>query len=186
MGLLSLILVLLPFFASMLITNDVALITFCPLYSFGAVNDPAAAVSDDLIVLQTIAANLGSMAAPVGKSQSLFLYEKFHLSAGGYFRLMLPFVLAGLVCLAAAALLVKNETIQVEFSARETIKASEKAVPVLRAVRPVAAGRVPSAALPLGAGRRSHSSSLWDRPLSRTDRLRFAADLLYAFCVRRE
>ena len=35
---------------------------------------------------------------------------------------MLPFVLASLVCLAAAALLVKNETIQVEFSARETIK----------------------------------------------------------------
>ena len=102
-------------FASMLITNDVALITFVPFTIVVLSMIQRRQYLIYLIVLQTIAANLGSMAAPVGNPQSLFLYEKFHLSAGGYFRLMLPFVLASLVCLAAAALLVKNETIQVEF-----------------------------------------------------------------------
>ena len=61
---------------------------------------------------------------------------------------MLPFVLASLVCLAAAALLVKTKPSRWNFPPGNH-KASEKAVPVLRAVRPVAAGRVPGAALPL-------------------------------------
>ena len=80
-----------------LITNDVALITFVPFTIVVLSMIQRRQYLIYLIVLQTIAANLGSMAAPVGNPQSLFLYEKFHLSAGGYFRLMLPFVLASLV-----------------------------------------------------------------------------------------
>ena len=70
MGLLSLILVLLPFFASMLITNDVALITFCPLYHWVLSMIQRRQYLIYLIVLQTIAANLGSMAAPVGNPRA--------------------------------------------------------------------------------------------------------------------
>ena len=73
MGLLSLILVLLPFFASMLITNDVALITFVPFTIVVLSMIQRRQYLIYLIVLQTIAANLGSMAAPVGNPQSLFL-----------------------------------------------------------------------------------------------------------------
>ena len=62
---LAVILVLLPFFCSMAVTNDVALITFAPfaLLLLDQMDCRAAAVP--LLVLQTIAANLGSMATPV-------------------------------------------------------------------------------------------------------------------------
>ena len=69
MGLLSLILVLLPFFASMLITNDVALITFVPFTIVVLSMIQRRQYLIYLIVLQTIAANLGSMAAPVVPTQ---------------------------------------------------------------------------------------------------------------------
>ena len=71
---LAVILVLLPFFCSMAVTNDVALITFAPfaLLLLDQMDCRAAAVP--LLVLQTIAANLGSMATPVGNPQNLYLY----------------------------------------------------------------------------------------------------------------
>ena len=165
MGLLSLILVLLPFFASMLITNDVALITFVPFTIVVLSMIQRRQYLIYLIVLQTIAANLGSMAAPVGNPQSLFLYEKFHLSAGGYFRLMLPFVLASLVCLAAAALLVKNETIQVEFSARKTIKHPKKLCLFCGLFALSLLGVFRALPYPWALGAVVIALLLWDRPL---------------------
>ena len=77
--------VLLPFFASMVVTNDVALLIFVP-FSLGLLQqlDCKKAVIPTL-VLQTIAANLGSMATPVGNPQNLFLYAAYQLSAGDFF-----------------------------------------------------------------------------------------------------
>lgn len=118
----SVILVLLPFFSSMLITNDVALITFVPFTILVLPLIQRRQYLVYLIVLQTIAANLGSMATPVGNPQSLFLYAKFQLSAGEFFRIMLPLVLLSFLCLLAGALLIKGETIQVEFSSREKLR----------------------------------------------------------------
>ena len=91
--LLALILVLLPFFSSMLITNDVSLITFVPftILVLGLIGRTRERIY--LIVLQTVAANLGSMAMPVGNPQNLFL----HLNG------------------IAAALCTSSDPIQVEF-----------------------------------------------------------------------
>lgn len=82
---LGVILVLLPFFTSMLVTNDVALLTFVPftlllLDQIGC-RDRAAMI----LVLQTMAANLGSMATPVGNPQNLYLYGAYNLTAGSFF-----------------------------------------------------------------------------------------------------
>ena len=69
----GLLLVLLSFFAAMLITNDVALLTFVP---FAVVVLGMADRTQDLsriVVLQTVAANLGSMLTPVGNPQNLYL-----------------------------------------------------------------------------------------------------------------
>ena len=101
---LSVILVLLPFFSSMLVTNDVALLTFVPftlllLEQIGCRNAVV-----PMLVLQTIAANLGSMATPVGNPQNLFLYAAYGLSAGEFFSAVLPLTAVSLVCLTAAAL----------------------------------------------------------------------------------
>jgi len=101
---LSLMLVLLPFFSSMLVTNDVALLVFVPftLPLLAQIGCEKAAVP--MLVLQTIAANLGSMATPVGNPQNLFLYAAYDLSAGSFFATVLPLTALSLVCLAAASL----------------------------------------------------------------------------------
>lgn len=74
---LELVLVLLCFFTAMLITNDVALITFVPFA--GAVLGMAGLTDRivPVVVFQTVAANLGSMATPVGNPQNLYLYSHY-------------------------------------------------------------------------------------------------------------
>lgn len=102
--LICLLLVLLPFFFSMLVTNDVALIALVP-FSFLALR----LLGEERLMLricalQTVAANLGSMATPVGNPQNLFLYARYALSAGAFFRVALPFSLLSLLLVGAGAL----------------------------------------------------------------------------------
>ena len=101
---LSVILVLLPFFSSMLVTNDVALLTFVPFTLLLLDRIGCGGAMIPMLVLQTMAANLGSMATPVGNPQNLFLYASYSLTAGEFFAVTLPLTVVSLVCLAAAAL----------------------------------------------------------------------------------
>lgn len=111
-----LFLTLLPFFTSMAITNDVALITFVPfaILVLGLVGQRALLIP--VIVLQTVAANLGSMVTPVGNPQNLFLYASYELSAGQFFGVVLPFALVSLVGVATLALCRKSCILQVSFA----------------------------------------------------------------------
>ena len=102
--LISLTLILLPFFCSMLVTNDVALITFVPFAILVLEMVGRRDLLIPIISLQTVAANLGSMATPVGSPQNLFLYAHFSLSMGDFLSLLLPLTLISLVGLAAAGL----------------------------------------------------------------------------------
>lgn len=114
---LQLLLVLLPFFVSMLITNDVALITFVPftLLVLQMANEADRILL--VVILQAVAANLGSMATPVGNPQNLFLCGKFNLTAGDFFATLLPFTMISFVALCIAALWGKKRTVQVSFQA---------------------------------------------------------------------
>ena len=87
---LELVLVLLCFFTAMLITNDVALITFVPFA--GAVLGMAGLTDRivPVVVFQTVAANLGSMATPVGNPQNLYLYSHYGVPLGEFFGAVLP------------------------------------------------------------------------------------------------
>ena len=97
---LGITLVLLPFFASMFITNDVALIVFVP-FTLGLLTQLGCQKSIvPMIVLQTVAANLGSMATPVGNPQNLFLYSTYNLSFGEFTSVVLPLVIISFVFLA--------------------------------------------------------------------------------------
>lgn len=93
------VLIALCFFSAMFITNDVALLTFVP---FSVVT---LSISDrkDLyiivIVLETVAANLGSMLTPLGNPQNLYLYSLSQMSLGQFVMLMLPYSLVALVLL---------------------------------------------------------------------------------------
>jgi len=122
---LRLMLVLLPFFTSMLITNDVALITFVPfaIAVLGAVGRKDQYIP--VIVLQTIAANLGSMALPVGNPQSLFLYTKSGMGMGEYFGVLGIYVILSLIGVVALALAVKESSIEVAFEKTETIRSKK-------------------------------------------------------------
>lgn len=97
---LCLTLVLLAFFSSMLITNDVALVTFVPLALLALQAFRSERLTCFTVVLMTVAANLGSMATPVGNPQNLYLYSVSHMALGDFLLLMLPYALAALVLLA--------------------------------------------------------------------------------------
>jgi len=101
---LSVTLVLLPFFSSMFVTNDVALIIFIP---FTLMLLDQLGFSRSIIpvtVFQTIAANLGSMATPVGNPQNLYLYGFYNMGIGDFFSVTLPLTAVSLTALTITAI----------------------------------------------------------------------------------
>ena len=99
------VLVFLPFVTSMVVTNDVAIITFVP---FGLLVLRMAGQERQvvpLVVLQTLAANLGSMLTPMGNPLNLYLYAKSGMGFWALCALMLPYVAVSAVCIAAAVML---------------------------------------------------------------------------------
>lgn len=108
---LSLILGLLCFFSSMIITNDVALITFVP-FTITALK--LSGKTDKLIwivTVETIAANLGSMLTPIGNPQNLYLFSAFNMSIGDFLITILPYALLSLVLVIVSCIITgKGET----------------------------------------------------------------------------
>lgn len=105
----AVILVFLCFFSSMLITNDVALITFVPLTILIMGRMDRTLRQRFLIpcvVLQTIAANLGSMLTPIGNPQNLYLYGKSGMKLASFLKLMLPYTAVSLILLLVWILLI--------------------------------------------------------------------------------
>ncbi len=99
---LTLILVMLCFFFSMLITNDAALITFVP-FTF-TVLEMSGEKDKSLIpvtAIQTTAANLGSMLTPIGNPQNLYLYGLSGMSIAGFIKLTLPYTALSFVMFTA-------------------------------------------------------------------------------------
>ena len=96
------VLVGLCFFGSMLITNDVALLTFVP-FTFIVLGRIGRKTLRELAVpvvcMQTAAANLGSMLTPIGNPQNLYLYGKSGLDLRGFVKVMLPYSIASLLML---------------------------------------------------------------------------------------
>ena len=118
------ILVMLCFFSSMLITNDVALITFVP-FTFIVLKMILGSGAEKLVVpvvvMQTIAANLGSMLTPIGNPQNLYLYGKTSMNFGAFIWFMLPCTVVAFLLLAVWCLLFpykgeKKVTLQLESS----------------------------------------------------------------------
>lgn len=115
------ILVALCFFGSMLITNDVALLTFVP---FSVVVLGMAGRPQDLVrvvVLQTVAANLGSMLTPVGNPQNLYLYSHYNIPMADFFAATLPVWLLSLALIAAACFLIPRAGISVKLEGKPEV-----------------------------------------------------------------
>ena len=106
---LSIVMILLCFFSSMVITNDVTLITFVPFTILVLRMSGRVERILKLVVLETIAANLGSMATPIGNPQNLYLYSIAHLTAGEFVQAVFPYAGVSLIMLAAVVLVERDE-----------------------------------------------------------------------------
>ncbi len=102
---LCLALVSAPFFGSMAMTNDVALITFVPLAMAALIRAGRKDLVMPVLILQTLAANLGSMATPIGSPQNLFIYSKYGADMGEFLSRTLPLAVAGGAAVFAACAL---------------------------------------------------------------------------------
>jgi Na+/H+ antiporter NhaD/arsenite permease-like protein len=120
----SLILILLCFFSSMLITNDVALITFVPLTLI--ISRKTYRPMVDTIILQTLAANIGSSLTPMGNPQNLFIFSFYKLTITQFFMTVGVFVLLGGVWLYILNFRIKRHNIVVELDEVE-VKNQRKA-----------------------------------------------------------
>ena len=109
---LSVMLVWLPFFCAMLVTNDVALLVFVPFTLALLAEAGYDKASIPILVLQTVAANLGSMATPVGNPQNLYLYAFYGLSIGEFFAVVLPLTIVSLSLVTIPAVIVLPKAIQ--------------------------------------------------------------------------
>lgn len=118
---LGIIFTIICFFTSMLVTNDVALITFVPLtlMVFDKIKDEKSRILT--IVLETAAANLGSMVTPFGNPQNLFIYDKYKLTLGDFFGTMLPSATVSLVLLLLMCMILPKEKCTAESSAAQNI-----------------------------------------------------------------
>lgn len=119
---LCLLLVVLPYLCAMLVTNDVALLAFVPF----SVLVLRMAGRQDLIVrvvvLQTVAAILGSMTIPFGNAQNLYVSSTFGVGWGEFFSVMLPISLVGMAVVMVLCLMSGREYVEIGFDDRCRIK----------------------------------------------------------------
>lgn len=117
----SMTLVALSFFMSMLVTNDVALITLVPftVMTLDHLDRRRLAV---VIVMETIAANMGSMLTPVGNPQNLYLYSYYSLDVWEFMQITFPITLASFVIVILAAAAMPKQKLDVSFGDIATIK----------------------------------------------------------------
>lgn len=149
---LALALTLLAFFSSMLITNDVALVTFVPfaLLALRTLDSPRHACFT--VVMMTIAANLGSMLTPIGNPQNLYLYSTSHMALTDFLLLMLPYAAAALVLLVGA----------IAFFGRIPEHAKEKAARSVDAGNPASSSEDGSAGNSATCGEADNAASATD------------------------
>lgn len=118
---LTMVLVFLCFFTSMLITNDVALLTFVPFAISLLQMTGQEKRLIPVIVLQTIAANLGSMLTPIGNPQNLYLYSLTGMGMGEFFCIMAPLTVTSFLMLLLVLMFVPREHICMKENAAQEI-----------------------------------------------------------------
>ena len=105
-------LVFLTFILSMIVTNDVALITFVPLTII--IGKKANCRTLKIVILQTIAANLGSSFTPMGNPQNLFIYSFYNLGIIEFLKATFPLLFISTILLLFFILKGKNKVLNIE------------------------------------------------------------------------
>ena len=116
-------LVYITFIGSMLIANDMALLTFLPLGYFVLTATGKQKLMAFTFVMQNIAANLGGMLTPFGNPQNLYLYSAFNIPNGEFVSIMFPPFIIAVLLITACCMLIKPEPLHI---ADEPMKISKK------------------------------------------------------------
>ncbi len=117
-------LVFITFIGSMLIANDMALLTFLPLGYIVLTRAKKEKYMIFTFVMQNIAANLGGMLTPFGNPQNLYLYSKFDIPTLEFMKIMIiPFAISILLITACCFIFVKKEPLAFE---GETVRPEPK------------------------------------------------------------
>ena len=113
-------LVYITFIGSMLIANDMALLTFLPLGYFVLHTTGKEKYMAFTYIMQNIAANLGGMLTPFGNPQNLYLYTKFGIPDAEFVTIMFPpFIVAISLITVLCLVFVKSEPLEIEEKAAE-------------------------------------------------------------------
>ncbi len=108
-------LVYITFIGSMLIANDMALLTFLPLGYFVLHTTGKENYMAFTFIMQNIAANLGGMLTPFGNPQNLYLYSRFNIPDLEFVKIMFPpFIVAVILITACCLIFVKSEPLVIE------------------------------------------------------------------------
>lgn len=116
--------VFITYVGSMVLANDMALITFLPLGWLSLKSSGKQKLTAYLFILQNIAANLGGMLTPFGNPQNLYMYSFFNIGTLEFMGIMLPSFLLSLALIIGACMLVRPEplTLQTELKYRFNLK----------------------------------------------------------------
>ena len=106
-------LVYITFIGSMLIANDMALLTFLPLGYFVLKTTGKEKYMAFTCIMQNIAANLGGMLTPFGNPQNLYLYTKFNIPTGEFVSIMAPPFVISIIIITICCLLIKSEPLEI-------------------------------------------------------------------------
>lgn len=114
-------LVCVTFIGSMLIANDMALLTFLPLGYFVLASTGTERYMAPVFILQNIAANLGGMLTPFGNPQNLYLYSHFNIPDGEFLRIMFPPFLLSIALILACCFLLPRSPISLQRSEKSPL-----------------------------------------------------------------
>ncbi len=108
-------LVYITFIGSMLIANDMALLTFLPLGYLVLTTTKKEKYMAFTFIMQNIAANLGGMLTPFGNPQNLYLYTKFNIPNIEFIKIMAPpFILSVILITICCVIFVKKEELLID------------------------------------------------------------------------
>ena len=107
-------LVYITFIGSMLIANDMALLTFLPLGYFVLTTGHKEKYMAFTFIMQNIAANLGGMLTPFGNPQNLYLYSKFEIPNLEFMAIMAPPFIISILLITVCCLFIKPEPLEVK------------------------------------------------------------------------
>lgn len=113
--------VILSFVSSMILTNDVAILTLMPIYLTIIKKFPEMENKILGAILLIVAANLGSSFFPFGNPQNLFLFSYYSLSTLTFFNWSIVLLVSSILFLSFSFLFIKKRAIPTQHNFVPTI-----------------------------------------------------------------